>query len=119
MKKGDVVTIRDSSYSKVITKNKLESSYAGIRSVRGEQGVIIEVSCKFPDLHQYQQDGRTFNNTVIRTDSGKVVFIEERFLELVLPTHKVMIDIEIHDSVIMAGGNVVKISDELYKQIKK
>lgn len=116
MKKGDVVTVRDSSYSKVITEHGLESSYGGVNSVRDEQGIVIELNCKFPDPERYQEQC-SFNNTVIKTDSGKIVFIEERFLEPVLPTHKVMVDIK-QDSGWMYG-QIVEISDKFYKEIKR
>ncbi len=92
MKKGDVVTVDDGSYSRSLINRKLVHE---AKRWYGEQFVIIEVDCKFPTTDEYQTMYQsTFNNTVIQAiDSGKVVFIEERFLELVLPKHEVMIDI--------------------------
>lgn len=118
MKKGDKVTIKDSSYSKVVTNNGLESGYGGIYNIRGEQGVIVEVDCSFPDPDEFQQKYRHFNNTIVKTNSSKVVFIEECFLELVLPTHNVMVDMIFHLGYCV-GGEVVEISDELYQEIKR
>lgn len=118
MKKGDVVTVRDSSYSKVITEHGLESGYDGINSVKGERGIIIELNCDFPDPNKFQQRYRHFNNTIVKTNSGKIVFIEEDFLDLVMPpTHKVMIDIRQNGG--WMYGQIIEISNELYKQIKK
>jgi len=120
MKKGDVVTVRDSSYSKVVTNHGLESGYGDgeIRNLRKEQGMIIETNCVFSDPHHYQVQIHTCNDTVIVLDSGEIVFIEERFLKLVLPTHKVMIDMILHPGY-GVGGDVIEISDKLYKEIKR
>ena len=118
MKKGDKVTVRDSSYSRSIIDEKLVHE-TGI--LYNKQYTIIEIDCKFPVLDSMQlryESMDRFNNTVIQAvDSGKVVFIEERFLKLVLPTHKVMVDIR-QDGDWMYG-EIVEISNELYRQIKK
>lgn len=116
MKKGDKVTIRDGSYSKSLVDKKLVHE---VKHWRDEQFVIIEVDCKFPVTDSLQSMYQpSFNNTIIQAiDSGKVVFIEERFLELVLPTHKIMVDIR-QDGGWMYG-EVVEISDRLYKEIKR
>jgi len=119
MKKGDIVTIKDSSYSKVVTDGGLKSGYGGSRSVRDKQGTIIELDCVFSDLDKYQKLYNTFNNTVVVLDSGKVVFIEERFLELVPPTHKIMVGIYQTQSGCVMLGDIVEISDKLYKEIKR
>ena len=120
MKKGDKVTIRDSSYSKVVTSRGLESGYGDsiVYNIRKKQGTIIEVGCKFPDPHHYQTQIHTCNDTVVILDSGEIAFIEERFLELVPPTHEVMIDVVLHPGY-GVGGEVVEISDKLYKEIKR
>lgn len=119
MKKGDVVTVRDSSYSKVVTEHGLESSYDPPRNVRKKQCVIIELGCRFPDSHHYQTQIHTCNDTVIRViETGEVVFIEERFLQLIPPTHKIMIDMVYHPGY-GVGGEVIEISDKLYKEIKR
>ena len=119
MKKGDRIIIKDSSYSKVVTNHGLESSYGDgkICDIRKKQGIIVETSCSFPDRHEYQTQIHTYNDTVVVLDSGEIVFIEERFLSPMLPTHKVMVDIR-QDGGWMYG-QIVEISDELYKQIKK
>ena len=94
MKKGDVVVINDGSWSRVIRDNKL--SYGATsdryradmdRDYVRKQYVIVETGCSFPNTGS----SSTFNNTVIQAiDSGKVVFIEERFLRLVkLPIREV------------------------------
>jgi hypothetical protein len=91
MKKGDIVTVRDSSYSKVIVRDRLEDAYDGPNSIRQKRGVVIEVNCKFPDPDKYQaQYVNTYNNTVIKIfETGKIAFIEERFLDLIKPTREV------------------------------
>lgn len=83
MKKGDIVIIKDSSYSNVITKNGLKSSYDGLHSVKNKQGRVIELGCRFPYPNQWQIQYGRYNNTVVMTNSGRVVFIEECLLELV------------------------------------
>lgn len=116
MKKGDVVVIKDGSYSRSLIDRKLVHE---VKHWRSEQFVIIEVNCKFPTIDEYQVMYQlTFNNTVIQAiDSDKVVFIEERFLRPVPPTHKVIVDVR-QDGGWMYG-QIIEISDELYKQIKK
>lgn len=117
MKKGDVVIVKDGSYSRSVMNGKLiHEAGAG---QRGEKFTVIETDCKFPTTDEYQAMYQsTFNNTVIQAvNSGKVVFIEERFLKLVPSTHKVMVDIR-QDGGWMYG-QIVEISDKLYKQIKK
>ncbi|MCK5608843.1 hypothetical protein KAR91_43625 [Candidatus Pacearchaeota archaeon] len=119
MKKGDVVTIRDGSYSRSVING--ESIHEIGLERPNEQFRVIEVDCKFPviDLMQPQYElVPTFNNTVIQAiDSGKVVFIEERFLRPVLPKHKVMIDMVGYCG--CAIGMICEISDKLYQEIKR
>lgn len=117
MKKGDIVTVKDGSYSRSVINGKLIHELGAGRP--GEKFTVIEISCKFPTTDEYQTMYQpTFNNTVIQAvDSDKVVFIEERFLKLVLPIHKVMIDIR-QDSGCMYG-QIVEISDKLYQEIKR
>ena len=113
--------INDGSWSRTIRDNELVSSPGGdkYRADREynyvrKQYVIIETGCSFPSTGS----SNSFNNTVIQAiDSGKVVFIEERFLRPVLPTHKVMVNMTQSGGLIC--GEIVEISDELYKQIKK
>ena len=119
MKKGDVVTIRDGSYTKSVVNGELIHEHLAIQS---KQYKVVETGCSFPAKgnQAYDSDGYcgpSFNNTVIQAvDSGKVVFIEERFLRLAKPTHKVMIDVRQDGG--WTYGQIVEISDELYKQIK-
>lgn len=120
MKKGDVVVTDDGSFSRTIKGGKLVygpggDKYTGIKNSDRKQYVIVETGCSFPRTGNRND---RFNNTVIQAvDSGKIVFIEERFLELVLPTHKVMIDIR-QDGGCMYG-QIVEISHKLYQEIKR
>lgn len=126
MKKGDKVTITDGSYTKSVVGGKLVHEFFAYDDEQYEQYkqyVIIETNCKFPADNDQARSvlgvSGTFNNTVIQAvNSGKVVFIEERFLELVPPTHKVVVDIILHPGY-GVGGKVIEISDKLYKEIKR
>ncbi|MCK5615764.1 hypothetical protein KAR91_78600 [Candidatus Pacearchaeota archaeon] len=117
MKKGDVVTVKDGSYSQGVINGKLiHEAGAG---PRGEKFTVIETDCKFPVTDEYQTTYRSaFNNTVIQAiGSGKVVFIEERFLKLVPSKHMAIIDAERKNCCIV--GTWVEISDKLYQEIKR
>lgn len=117
MKKGDIVTVGDGSYSRSVINGKLiHEAGAG---PRGEKFTVTETDCKFPMTDKYQMMYQsTFNNTVIQAiDSGKVVFIEERFLRPVLPKHTVLVDVESNGCVMF--GAMYKISDKLYQEIKR
>ena len=120
MKKGDKIIIRDSSYSKVVTAHGLESGYGHdeLHHITEKYGIIIETGCKFPNPDENQGYYGTFNNTVVRTNSGKIVFIEERFLDLIESTHKIMVDLKQEGSIVLLSGTMYEISDELYKKIK-
>lgn len=124
MKKGNVVTIRDDSYTRSVVGGKLIYEHLAFSSEANKQYIIIETGCSFPAYGSQKMDGGgccrpSFNNTVIQAiDSGKVVFIEERFLKLVSLTHVVMTDI-VFCSGYGVNGQTHEISDELYKQIKK
>ena len=122
MKKGDVVTIKDGSYTKSVIDGELVHEYLAIQS---KQYKVAETGCSFPAEDTQARSipsfniSSTFNNTVIQAiDSGKVIFIEERFLELVLPKHVIMVDLTFHSGY-GVNGQTYEISDELYKQIKK
>ena len=122
MKKGDKVTIRDGSYTRSVINGELVREHLACGVEENKQYKIIETGCSFPAKGNQARSilgmSSTFNNTVIQAiDSGKVVFIEERFLELVPPTHKVMVDIE--QSGPATFGMVYEISDKLYKEIKR
>ena len=107
MKKGDIVTIKDSSYSQSIINEKtaheiLDDRYGGI----SKQYVVVEVNCMFPTTVMHQPDS-CYNNTVIQDiESGKVVFIMERFLQPA--THTIVID-----------GKTIELSHESYKNLKE
>lgn len=127
MKKGDVVVIDDGSWSRTIKDNKLVHGPGGDKqtlSKNRKQYVIIETGCSFPNTGNKGYSyptlmPATFNNTVIQAiDSGKVVFIEERFLKLVPPKHKILVDVIFHPGYGM-GGQVIEISDKLYQEIKR
>jgi hypothetical protein len=123
MKKGDVVTIDDGSFTRSVVDGKLIKESLNYGNEKGKQYVIIETGCSFPNTGSRGFAGTsivtTFNNTVIQAiDSGKVVFIEERFLKLVPPTHEVVVDIIFHPGYGI-GGKIVEISDKLYKEIKR
>lgn len=118
MKKGNIVIIRDSSFSRSVINGELVEEFLACDNKGDKQYVIVETGCMFPVTNVYQARGLTsFNDTVIQAvDSGEVVFIEERFLCLVKPTHNVMINLEHFSG--MLGGTLYKISDELYREIK-
>jgi len=119
MKKGDKVMINDGSWSRTIRNNELVDGpggdeYTGTPIKDRKQYTVIETGCSFPNTGSWN----SFNNTVIQAiDSGKVVFIEEHFLRPVPPTHKVVIDCAYGNCI--TYGEIVEISDELYKQIKR
>lgn len=114
MKKGDKVVIDDGSFSRTIRDNKLVHGPGGDRGDNRSQYIIIETGCSFPNT----DSSNSFNNTVIQAvDSGKVIFIEERFLRPVLPKHTIMIDVECKNCAVV--GTWIEISDKLYKEIKR
>lgn len=122
MKKGDIVTINDGSYPMSVIDGKMTYELLDYGDAQDEQYKIIEIGCVLPaggfQARECLGIPGSFNDTVIQAiDSGKVVFVEERFLELVPPTHKVMIDM------IQKGcclyGDTIKISDKLYQEIKR
>ncbi len=119
MKKGDVVTITDGSYTRSVVAGKLVHESLAYAGEKGKHYVVIEVGCSFPLGDSHQPDYYR-NDTVIQAlDSGKVVFVHGRLLKLVPPTHKVMIDIEPTRYAVVETGQVVEISDKLYKEIKR
>ena len=79
MKKGDVVTVGDFSYSMIIEDGELRNSFHAFHPVAGKQFVVVDVGCVFPRTSQHP--GTNYNNTVLQAvGSTEVVFIEERFL---------------------------------------
>lgn len=121
MKKGDIVTIKDGSWTRSVVEGKLIAESLAYGNEKGKQYVVIETECKFPAERNQARNATysppSFNNTVVQAlDSGKVVFIEERFLRQVRPTHTVMVDL-IQITYSSIGGETVEISDELYREI--
>lgn len=113
MKKGDVVMIGDTSYSRVVGNRNLEEHN---KHLKYRKCVILELDCVFPKTSPW--GGGNYNDTIVQfCETGQIMFIEERFLKLVLPTHKVMIDVEQISYAIC--GNIVEISDKLYQEIKR
>lgn len=104
-KVGDKVRVEDSSYSKVVGTYGLEDGYDGFR-VRNQQGVIIEMNCKFPNPDKFQNIYGVFNNTIVRLLTNEIVLTEERFLAPT--THTIVID-----------GKTVELSHESYKNLKE
>jgi len=119
MKKGDVVIINDGSYSRSVIEGKLIHEILGKQPQ--QQYVVIEVNCKFPVIDKPQsmyESVSRFNNTVIQAiDFGKIVFIEERFLQPALPTH--IITVIICENTGAGYTEIIEISDKLYKKIKE
>lgn len=114
MKKGDKVTIRDQSYSQSIVNGKLIHN---VKAGDNKQYVVIETGCRFPASDFQAHWPGTFNNTIIQgINSGKVIFIEERFLDPVSLKHKIMIDVVSNGC--FKVGQYVDISDKLYQEIK-
>lgn len=82
MKKGDVVTVNDFSYSKIIENGKLDNNFHAFHPAARKQFVIVELDCVFPRTNQWPDTN--YNDTVIQAvDSSEVVFIERRFLHSV------------------------------------
>lgn len=82
MKKGDVVTITDGSYTKSVVAGKLVGESLNYRDEKGKHYIVIETECSFPlELGFSRQPDDYRNDTVIQAvKSGKVVFIHRRFL---------------------------------------
>lgn len=117
MNKGDKVVITDGSYTQSVINGKLKHEFLAYGSEQGKEYVIIETDCKFPRTNEFQSLNYG-NDTVIQAiDSSKVVFIHHRFLNPVSPIHKIMIDMEQTNSCLQ--GDIVEISDKLYKEIRR
>lgn len=117
MKKGDIVTISDSSYSFTVVNGYLEHHPGGGQK---EHHVVIAVNCNLPADDGYMCEKSQRNDTIVRGQiSGRIAFIQQRFLRLVEPTHEVMIDIKPTRCAVLGIGQVVEISDRLYKEIKR
>ncbi len=86
MKAGDIVTITDGSYTQSVVNGKLVEESLNCDVVKGRHYTVIETGCSFP-LNDYWQPEGYRNDTVIQDESGKVVFIHNRFLRVVEPAH--------------------------------
>lgn len=104
IKKGDVVKIKDFSYSRTVENGKL------VRPNSSTYGkfVVVEINCNFP--HTKNDPWRApadFNNTVIQaTNSGEVIFIQDKYLQPA--KHKITVD-----------DKTVEISHESFEAFKK
>ena len=114
MKKGDIVTIDDYSWAREIVNGKLKN--IRIKNCTTRKYTIVENNCDFP-LHDDQSRIYRSDTVIQAIDGGEVIFIHGTFLRPVLPKHKIMIDITNAMSVMY--GNIIEISDKLYKEIKR
>lgn len=102
MKKGDIVIIKDGSFSRSVVGGELIHELLGNSARMGDQYMVVEIGCVFPNTGSMGLSWPTktspgFNNTVIQIlgkdgqslSRGKVVFIEERFLKSVNPIREV------------------------------
>ena len=106
MKKGDKVKIRDFLYSRCVVGHTLQTYGVHFDDAKGEF-VVVEMGCKFPTTHLHQDWYKTYNDTVLQSvQTGRVVFVEERFLVPV--QHTILID-----------GKEITISHESYQAFKR
>jgi len=90
MKKGDIVTINDGSYTRSVVNGKLIYEWLACGSEVGKRYIVVETGCSFPLVGLCQPIAYR-NDTVVQAlnennqtlNRGKVVFIHERFLRLV------------------------------------
>lgn len=122
MKKGDIVTIKDGSFTKSVENGKLIHEYLSDSLGAGRQYMVVETGCVFPNSGSRGYcwpvvTPPTVNNTVIQALSegnnqplsrGKVVFVEERFLRLVVKSVREVTMAEVCDRF----GEDVKIRKE-------
>ena len=105
MEKGDIVIIRDISYSRQVIQGQLKRTKYSLK--KGTKFIIVETNCEFPNPYCWQAQSKRYNDTVIQAvDGEEIVFIEERFLEF--DTHKITID-----------DKTIEISNESYKALKQ
>jgi len=80
---GSRVIPYDGSYSLTIGEAGLEHETIAQRSIR-EQAIVIATDCVLPAtnycLEMFEDQ---VNDTIIRSDSGKIHFTQKRFLKLV------------------------------------
>jgi len=104
MKKGDIVTITDGSYTRSVVNGKLCHELLNCGVEQDKHYVVIEIRCSFPLKSDCfcPQPNRYRNDTVIQAvDSGKVMFIHGRFLKLLRIREVTMAEI-----CAQFGGNV-------------
>ncbi|HEB27934.1 MAG TPA: hypothetical protein ENI05_09200 [Porticoccus sp.] len=107
MKKGDLVTICDGSWTASVVDGKLihESLVYGHNA--GKRCVVIETGCSFPLVGD--QPFKFRNDTVVQQcESGKVVFIYSRFLKSIPQMHTIIID-----------GKAIELSHESFLNLKE
>ena len=88
MKKGDIVTIKDDSYTRSVINGELV--HESLSDEGGKRYIVAETGCKFPLTEEWQSSNFR-NNTVIQAFSsdnqvlsrGKVVFIHAGFLQVI------------------------------------
>lgn len=96
MKKGDIVTIRDSSYSVIVEKGELILLGTNHGRHHKREYMVVEIGCKFPLTELWQgKYGSSYNDTVIQAldNTNEVIFIEERFLQLMLTREVTMAEV--------------------------
>ena len=91
MRVGDKVIVRDGSWTRSIINGKLvHESLLG--TFRKRHYTVVETGCVFPLVNQAEmwefQPKSCRNDTVIQDDTGKVVLICSKFLDLVDPPHE-------------------------------
>ena len=109
MKRNDIVTVNDFSWFAV-----LGADTHGYVKDCTKHYKVLDVGCHFPLTHGQFEKYRS-DTTIQAIKSGEVLVIHGAFLKPVPPKHKIIIDIKFG----IGSGNVVEISDKLYKEIKR
>lgn len=108
LNKGDIVTIRDSSWTRSVVNGELKHEDLARDGERDKEYVVIETDCRFP-LTDLYQPADYHNDTVIQTIySRKVVFVHHRFLAPVPTGHDIIID-----------GKIIRISHESFLNLRE
>jgi len=109
LKKGDLVWIKDLSYSRIVKNGKLRPphfEYAAYGQENNKQFIVVEINCKFPKTSVWLDDNE-YNDTVIQcVETNEVIFIQKRSLQPV--KHKIIIN-----------DKTVEISQESFLNLKK
>lgn len=115
MKKGDIVKVNDSSYSFKIVNGYLEHHPGDVQK---ENQIVIATNCDLPTDDSYGYSKSQHNDIIVRSQiSGEITFVQQRFCHLVPPIHKIMVGIR-QDGGWMYG-EIVEISDKLYREIER